>query len=374
MPAILRSASIHFGPVNSALLAGEAGAPVSLRKPLPRKHIAIGAAAILLLIAVLWFSLNWFTTGRYIESTDDAYVGGDITAIAPRISGTIARIAITDNQTVHAGDLLVKIDDRDFAAAAQKAAAAVAGAQAALANLAATRTLQLSLIAEAQAQISASAAQAELAQANQARYRRLAATNAGSVQDSQTAEANWQQAKADQAKSAAALAAAQDQLHVIDTQTAQAQADLGGVQADLAAAKLNLGYTEIRAPFDGVIGDRSAHLGAYATAGDPLVSIVPLHGLWVDANFKEDQLAAIHPGEPVAIHADIAPGVKIAGRVLSIAPASGAVFSILPAENATGNFTKIVQRVPVRILLDGDAATLGLLRPGLSVIADINTK
>jgi membrane fusion protein (multidrug efflux system) len=377
MPAILRSASINFGPVSSALLADGTEAPprprASTRKTLPRRHLAVIGGGLLLLLAALWFGINWFTTGRFIESTDDAYVGGDITTIAPKISGIISQIAITDNQTVHAGDLLVKIDDRDFIAAAQKAQAAVAGDQAALANLAATRTLQLSLIAEAQAQTAASAAQTELAAANQTRYRRLAATNAGSVQDSQTADATWQEAKADQTKSAAALAAAQAQLAVIDTQTQATQAALAGAQADLAAAKLNLGYTQILSPIDGVVGNRSAHLGAYASAGDPLISIVPLHGLWVDANFKEDQLAAIRPGEPVTIRADIDPGLKITGHVASIAPASGAVFSILPAENATGNFTKIVQRVPVRILLDGDAASIGLLRPGLSVIAAINT-
>jgi membrane fusion protein (multidrug efflux system) len=375
MPANLRSASINFGPVNSALLADEpASAPARTRRKLGSRPLAIAAGSLLLLIAALWFGLNWFTTGRFIASTDDAYVGGDITAIAPKISGLIAQIAVRDNQIVHAGDLLVKIDDRDFIAAQQKAEAAIAGDNAALANLAATRTLQLSLIAEAQAQIRVSAAQAELALANQQRYRRLAATKAGSVQDAQTANANWQQAQATQEKSAAALSAAEAQLAVIDTQAQQAKAALAGGQADLATAKLNLGYTDIRAPVDGVIGNRSAHLGAYAAVGDPVVSIVPLHGLWVDANFKEDQLAAIRPGEPVTITADIDPGLKIKGHVASLAPASGAVFSILPAENATGNFTKIVQRVPVRIALDGDAASLGRLRPGLSVIARINTK
>jgi membrane fusion protein (multidrug efflux system) len=373
--AMLRSANHEFGPVSSALLADEdAGTAPRTRRTWPARRLAIAGGSLLVLVAILWFGLNWFTTGRFIESTDDAYVGGDTAAIAPKISGLIARVAVTDNQIVHAGDLLVTIDDRDLAVAVQKAEAAVAGDDATLANLAATGTLQLSLIAEAQAQTRADAAQSALAQANEARYRRLAATNAGSVQDSQTADATWQEAQAAAQKSTAALAAAQAQLAVIATQTRQAQAALAGAEADLAAARLNLGYAQIRAPFDGVIGDRSAHVGAYATAGDPLVSLVPLHGLWVDANFKEGQLAAIRPGERVTIRADIDPGLEIAGHVASIAPASGAVFSILPAENATGNFTKIVQRVPVRIRLDGDAATLGLLRPGLSVIADIATK
>lgn len=375
MTMTLRSADTSFGPVSAALLAEDVAPPlVRAARPIPLKRILIAGGVLVILVGAIWYGYNWFSTGRFIQSTDDAYVGGNVTDIAPKVSGLISQIAVSDDQLVHAGDLLVKIDDRDFLAADQKSAAAVAGDEAALANLAATRNLQVSLIAEAQAETLASAAQTTLATANQGRYRRLAASNAGSVQDAQTAESNWQQAKANQEKSQAALAAAQAQMAVIDTQTQQAQAALAGAKAELAAAQLNLGYTQIRAPVDGMVGNRSAHLGGFASAGTQLVSIVPLHGLWVDANFKEDQLAHIKPGQRVTITADISPGTKISGHVASLAPATGAVFSILPAENATGNFTKIVQRVPVRILLDGDAATLGLLRPGLSVNADINTK
>jgi len=194
------------------------------------------------------------------------------------------------------------------------------------------------------------------------------------VQEAQTAEAGFEQAVAGGGKAEAALVAAQAQLGVLDAQRLQAQAALDGAQANLAAARLNLSYTEIRAPFNGVIGNRSAHLGGYASAGAQLVSIVPAAGLWVDANFKEDQLARMRPGDRVTITADVLPDQKITGEVASLAPASGAVFSILPAENATGNFTKIVQRVPVRIVLDGGAGDLGLLRPGLSVTAAVDTR
>jgi membrane fusion protein (multidrug efflux system) len=339
-----------------------------------RKKILLAGAGIIALIAAGVYGANWLFFGQYIESTDDAYVGGDVTDLAPKVNGIISQIAVTDNAQVHAGDLLVKIDDRDYRAALAKAQAGVAGAQAALANLNATRALQLSLINEAQADLAAANAQTVLARANQSRYRSLAASAAGSLQDSQTANANYAQSSAGVQKAQAALAAAQAQLDVIDTQKQQAQATLAGALADESTAQLNLGYTEIRAPIDGVIGNRSAHLGAYATIGAQLVSIVPSNGLWVDANFKEDQLAAMRAGEPVTIVADIALGTKIRGHVASLAPATGAIFSILPAENATGNFTKIVQRVPVRIALDGDAATLGLLRPGLSVTASVNTK
>jgi membrane fusion protein (multidrug efflux system) len=359
--------------MSSALLAdGVVTRPAVKRRS--RRTLLGAGAAIIGLIAAAVCGADWITTGQYIESTDDAYVGGNVTDLAPKVDGIISQIEVTDNQAVRAGDLLVELDDRDYRAALAKAQAAVAGAQAALANLQATRALQLSLIDEAKADLAAANAQTVLAGANKSRYRSLAESEAGSLQDSQTANANYAQASAGVEKATAALAAAQAQLAVIDTEQQQAQANLAGALADEDTARLNLGYTEIRAPIDGVIGNRSAHPGAYATIGAQLVSIVPSNGLWVDANFKEDQLARMRPGEPVEIVADVAPGAKIRGHVESLAPATGAIFSILPAENATGNFTKIVQRVPVRIALEGDAATLGLLRPGLSVTASVNTK
>jgi membrane fusion protein (multidrug efflux system) len=339
-----------------------------------RRALLISAAAALAFIAAAWVGIHWVTVGQYIETTDDAYVGGDVTDLAPQVSGVVTRVLVTDNQAVHQGDLLVQIDPSLFAAARDKAEAEIAADQASLANLTATRDLQASLIQEAQAQLAAAQAQAILASANQRRYAQLARSHAGTVQDSETGTANAAAAAAEVAKDQAALNAAQQQVAVIAAQTQQAQAALAGAEASLAVATLNLGYTQIRAPFDGVVGNRSAHEGGYASAGAPLLSIVPATGLWVDANFKEDQLARLKPGQPVSIIADILPGQKITGHVASIAPASGAVFSILPAENATGNFTKIVQRVPVRIMLDGTAGQLGLLRPGLSVTAEINTK
>jgi len=344
------------------------------RRAWPSRRILLAGAGLAALLAGATFGYRYWAVGQFIETTDDAYVGGNVTDLAPQVSGLIERVAVTDNQAVHAGDVLVKIDDRAFRIAVDKALAAVAAGQASLGNLAATRVLQAALIREAQAGVAAAQAQLVLARANQDRYARLAAAAAGSRQDAQTATAAFAQALADGVRANAALAAARAQLSVIDTETQQALAALAGAQADLAAARLNLGYTEIRAPVDGVIGNRVAHLGGYATAGAQLLSIVPAGGLWVDANFKEDQLARMQPGDRVTIAADVLPGDEITGVVASLAPASGAVFSVLPAENATGNFTKIVQRVPVRILLDGSAADLGLLRPGLSVTAAVDTR
>ena len=161
---------------------------------------------------------------------------------------------------------------------------------------------------------------------------------------------------------------------MIDTQRVQTEAALAGAVADRETAQLNLGYTELRAPIDGTVGNRSARVGAYATVGSQLISLVPAHGLWVDANFKENQLARMRPGQPATISVDVLPDQVLHGRVISLAPATGAVFSVLPPENATGNFTKIVQRVPVRIELDGDTASFGLLRPGLSVTANVDER
>jgi membrane fusion protein (multidrug efflux system) len=360
--------------MSSALLADGVVAPAKAAAKFSRQRWLVTAAGGAALVAVIGLGAEWFVSGRYIESTDDAYVGGNVTDIAPQVSGVVSNIAVLDNQFVNKGDLLMQIDDRDFAAALAKARAEVAGDRAALGNLDATAVLQASMIAQAQADILSVQAQAALARSNQSRYARLAAANAGSEQDSQTANANFAEAQAGLQKAVAALAAARGQLDVIATQRAQAQAALAGALADETTASQNLGYTMIRAPFDGIVGNRSAHLGGYAAAGAQAISIIPASGLWVDANFKEDQLARIRPGQIVDIVADVDPDVKITGHVQNLAPASGDVFSVLPAENATGNFTKIVQRVPVRITLDGAAGTLGLLRPGLSVTASVDTK
>ena len=342
---------------------------------IPSRKVLIASGAALIAVAALaMLGHRWWTVGRFIESTDDAYIGGDITVIAPKVSGFIARVAVADNQVVHAGDVLVKLDDRDYVAARIRSIAAVAAQQAALANLTATRHLQEAVIAQARAVITAADAQIERTREDQTRYQRLQKLSAVSLQESQKADADYTDAIASGVKARAALTASQRQLDVIDSQAQQAQAALAQANADRDVAELNLSYTELRAPIDGTVGNRSARPGSYATIGAQLMSLVPARGLWVDANFKESQLARMQAGQPVFVEADVLPGQVFRGRVASLAPATGAVFSVLPAENATGNFTKIVQRVPVRILLDGDASALGRLRPGLSVVAKVDMR
>jgi membrane fusion protein (multidrug efflux system) len=338
------------------------------------KRLAIYCACTLAVLGLIAYGYHWLTVARFIESTDDAYVGGDITVIAPKVAGFIEQVAVGDNQAVEAGDLLVKLDDRDYRAALAKAEAAAEAQRATLANLEATRRLQLAIIAQARAGIAASDAEVTRARDDEIRFRDLSAHAAASIQVFQKADADYKQALAQGQRTRAGLDAAQRQLDVIDTQKRQTEAALGEAVAGAELARLNVGYTQLRAPIAGVVGNRSARTGAFASAGTQLVSIVPAQGLWIDANFKESQLARMQPGLHATITADVLPGHKFAGHVASLAPATGAQFSVLPAENATGNFTKIVQRVPVRILLDGNASTLGRLRPGLSVSADVDER
>jgi membrane fusion protein (multidrug efflux system) len=359
--------------MNIAIAARQTSAVRDLVRLRGRNLLLAGAAFVAIVGAATYF-YHWWSVGRFIESTDDAYVGGEVTVIAPKVAGLIANVAVTDNQAVHAGDLLVKLDDRDYRAALAKAEAVVAGQRAALTNLAASRKWQEAMVTEAASAISAADAETRRAKDDQARYRQLSATAAASVQTSQKADADYKKAQAAGDGARAALLAARRQLDVIDTQTQQAAASLAAAEADRDTARLNLGYTELRAPIDGTVGNRSARTGAYASVGAQLVALVPARGLWVDANFKESQLARMRPGQPVRVTADVLPNRVLHGHVESLAPATGAQFSVLPAENATGNFTKIVQRVPVRVRLDGEDSALGLLRPGLSVVADVDQR
>ncbi|WP_084010034.1 HlyD family secretion protein [Pandoraea oxalativorans] len=359
-------------PSTPAQHASQPGGPSEKRKFL--RSLAMRGAVVAAAIAVLGYGTYWWTTARYLESTDDAYVGGDVTVLGPKVPGYIAQVLVTDNQTVHAGDVLVRLDDRDYRAALAKAEGAVAAQQALIANLDATAKLQAAVIAQARASVVAVTADARRAHDDQVRYQDLVAKAAVSVQSAQKADADYKQIVANRDRAEAGAVAAERQLDVIATQKQQAQAALAQAIAERDIAKLNVEYTVLRAPVDGTIGNRRARPGAYAQAGTQLLAVVPAHGLWVDANFKEGQVAHLRPGMPVKIEADVLPGRVFHGRVASLAPATGAQFSVLPPENATGNFTKIVQRVPVRVQLDDADARLGTLRPGLSVTAEVDAR
>jgi membrane fusion protein (multidrug efflux system) len=345
----------------------------SRNRPTARR-LAMAGVALAVLAGGAWYGNEWWTTGRFIESTDDAYVGGDVTAIAPHVAGFVEAVLVSDNQRVTAGQLLVRLDQRDFRAAEDHARAVVDARLAALDSLRAEYFVQQSAIRQQEADFSAKSAQASFAEADATRYRSLALTAAGSRQDAQRTTAADQTARSAVAASVAGLEAARQKLNVIRANITEAEASVAQARADLQTASLNLGWTEIRSPIDGYVGNRAAQVGAYAGQGSYLISVIPSGGLWVDANFKEDQLSRMDSGRSATVVADVLPGHVFHAHVVSVAPGTGAVFSVIPPENATGNFTKIVQRVPVRVVLDPGDDMLKLLRPGLSTTVSIDTR
>jgi membrane fusion protein, multidrug efflux system len=357
-----------------ALTKWSAPVATKVRRRLTFKQFALVAFAGVAAVSGSGYGYYWWTTGRFIESTDDAYVGGNVTPISPHIAGFVAEILVTDNQRVDAGQVLVRLDDRDARAAAEHAEAVLNQRTAMLASLRAKYALQQSAIQQAAADLDAKVAQASFAKLDAERYHTLALSDSGSRQNAERTRAQDQAARAAVASAQAAHAAANQQLSVLAANIDEAAAAVAQAQADLQTARLNLGYAEIRSPISGYVGNRAARVGAYVSQGTYLLTIVPAHGLWVDANFKEDQLARMQPGQSATIVADTLPGHVFHGHVLSLAPATGAVFSVIPPENATGNFTKIVQRVPVRIALDDEDASLGRIRPGLSTVATVDTR
>ena len=348
--------------------------PVRSRLKFGRRELAIAGLALAITLGGIGYGRYWWNVGRFIESTDDAYAGGNVTPVAPHVAGFVSEILVTDNQRVQAGQLLVRLDDRDFRAAFDHAQAVAHQRQAALAGLEAKYVLQQATIKQAEADLNAKAARAAFANQDAVRYRDLAATTYGTRQNAERASAAEQEMQAATQSGQAALVAARQQLTVLDAEIDGARASVAQAKADLETARLNLGYTEICSPIDGYVGNRAAQVGAYVANGAYLLSVIPAHGLWVDANFKEDQLADMRPGQSATVVADVLPGKVFHGHVQSLAPGTGAVFSVIPPENATGNFTKIVQRVPVRIGLDDGAASLGELRPGLSTTVSVDTR
>jgi membrane fusion protein, multidrug efflux system len=316
----------------------------------------------------------WWTTGRFFESTDNAYVQGDISVISPKIAGYVREVRVIDNQQVRAGDVLALIDDEDFAAKTAEARAAVAAEQAAIAGIDRKLEWQTSMIEAAKANVVSAQAELTRAQPNYERYKKMVATNIVAKSDYDEVEATLRKAEAEVTRTQAELTAEQGQLVVLLADRKQADAELARAQAALTAAKNDLDNTVIKAPVDGVVGNKGVQVGQYVKVGTQLMAIVPLPQVYVVANFKETQLENMRQGQPVEIAIDAYPHQTLVGTVESFAPASGAVFSLLPPENATGNFTKVVQRVPVRIAVPRDNPLAGLIRPGLSVVVSVDTR
>jgi membrane fusion protein (multidrug efflux system) len=331
--------------------------------------VAVFAALVFIGLA----TLRWdaWVGGSAVQTTNDAYVRAEVTRLASRVAGEVRTVAMKDFQRVKSGDLLVEIDPADYEAQVAQADAGVAGAKAALDNLASQVELQYATIAQAEAQrVSALAREVE-AQQEQERQQALTQTQAGTRQKLEQAVADYAKSQADVRASQAVIAAQRHQLEVLAGTKKQRSADLLGAQANLAAAKLRLGYTKIAAPFDGVVGERQVQQGDYVNIGSSLVNIVPLPNVYVIANYKETQLTRVKPGQPVEITIDTFSDQTLRGHVERISPASGSQFALLPPDNATGNFTKVVQRIPVRIALDKGQPLLERLLPGMSAVTRI---
>jgi membrane fusion protein, multidrug efflux system len=353
--------------------------PKSMPKSMPglwgRLAIPLFAVVVALGFIVL-ATVRWdeWTGSAVIQTTNDAYVRADLTRLSSRVAGEVLTVAVDDFQHVKAGDLLIQIDPADYQAQVALAEAGVAGAQAALDNLANQVELQYATIAQAEAQQVSAAAQEVEARQEQERQQSLSQTEAGTRQKLEQSTAAYAKAGADVRASRAVIAAQKHQLEVLSGTRKQRAADLEGAKATLAAAKLKLGYTRIVAPFNGVTGERQVQAGDYVNIGTNLINVVPLPNVYVIANYKETQLTRVKPGQPVDLTVDSFAHEKLRGRVERISPASGSQFALLPPDNATGNFTKVVQRVPVRIALDPEQPLLQRLLPGMSVVTNIHTE
>src|SRR5271165_2371566 len=327
------------------------------------------------LIEVVAHEWDWWVGSAALQSTDDAYLHADLTPLAAKVPGYIRDIPVRDFQTIKAGDLLVQIDDDDYRAELDQAEANVAAAEAAIQNIEQQKLLQAALIQQAEATIQAAEADVTRYHLEAVRQQTLLTGGlAGTRQLVEQAVDNEKRAQATLVLDRAQLEQQRQQINVLDSQAKQARATLRAQKAARDLAKINLGYTRIVAPVDGMVGERLVQRGQYLSVGTQVIWLAPLPKIWVIANYKETQMTNIRVGQTARVTVDAFPGVVLHGRVDSWSPASGAQFALLPPDNATGNFTKVVQRIPVKITLEPDPALGDLLRPGMSVIATIDTR
>lgn len=347
-------------------------APVKKKGGLRRTLLPIIGA--ILLAGGAYYGYHYWTVGRFIVSTDDAYMTADIATIAPKIQGYVSQIDFTENQRVKAGDVLVRLDDGDYRIALEQAEAAIVSQNQTLNRIKAQEVAAEASVRQAEAQKEALAATAKNAKLTAQRARNLLATKFAAQSQVDDADAALASANANLVGADAQISAAQANVDVLKAQYNEAASQMRTLQLNVAQAKRNLDQTVLRAPYDGIVGNRAVEKGDMVSAGQKLAAIVPVHSLYVEANLKETQLPHVVPGEKVKISVDALDGKDIEGTVASLSPASGSVFSLLPADNATGNFTKVVQRIPVRINLPASALDDHRLQAGLSVVVDIDTR
>ena len=339
-----------------------------------RRRLAVFAVVAVMLGAGAYFGYDWFVRGRFIVSTNDAYVRADMSVLAPRVSGYVAEVAVKDNAHVKAGDVLVRIEADDYQLAVQAARSKITTQEATIARIGKQLEAERATVVQAQAQLRAAQADARRAVSDFTRTQQLADKNFSSRKLLDSARADRDRTAADVQSARAQVLAANAKLDVLAAQRAEAERVKAELKTALRQAQRNLDATVIRAPFAGVVGNRSAKVGQFVKPGTRLLALVPLDHVYVVANFKETQIARLKVGQTVRIAVDAYSDSEVVGRIESFSPASGSQFSLLPPDNATGNFTKIVQRVPVRISVPAGVARKQFLRPGLSVVVSVETR
>ena len=338
-----------------------------------RRIVLLGIGAVLLIAGAIW-GVRWWTVGRFIESTDDAYLQADSVTIAPKVSGYVAEVYVVDNQAVKTGDPLVRLDRRQYQAILEQANATIAARKADIARGAAELLQQQANIAQAKAQLEGARSSETHAIQEVKRYEPLVATGAETNEKLADLVNARNQAAATVAADVAALQSAERQPATTQAQIEQSRAQLQAAEASFRQAQLDTGDTIVRSTLDGRVGDRTVRVGQYAQPGTRFMTIVPVQDVYLEANFKETQIGLMRAGQPATIHVDALSGTDLHGSVVSFSPGTGSQFALLPPQNATGNFTKIVQRVPVRIHIDAGQETRSVLVPGLSVTVKVDTR
>ncbi|PTE00242.1 HlyD family secretion protein [Pandoraea apista] len=374
-PLTARQAQAPAGKAaDTAEAAGSVQAPGQTKAPANprRKKILLGALGLGVIAALGWGAQWWFV-GRFIESTDDAYLQADSMTVAPKVGGYVTEVLVRDNETVTVGQPLVRLDARQYQAAYDEAQATVLAREADVTRAQAELSQHSASIAQVRAELDSARANAAYSAGQVKRYVPLVAT--GAETDERLAELRNASARADASlrSSEASLQASERQTDTLAAALAQAKAQLTVAQASARKADLDLADTVVKSTLSGRVGDRAVRVGQFAQPGTRLLTVVPVQNVYLTANFKETQVGHMRPGQPVTVHVDALPGEPIHGVVDSLSPGTGAQFALLPAQNATGNFTKIVQRVPVRIRLDVPESLRTVLLPGLSVTADVDT-
>ncbi|MGD9477271.1 HlyD family secretion protein [Shinella sp. G-2] len=361
-------------PVTTAEAAPAAAAVSQPEKKKGGRKFMLPVVGLALLAAAGWYGYKWWTHGRFMISTDDAYIEGDIASISPKVSGYVEAVNVVANQAVKAGDPLVTLDNGDYRLAKEQAEAQIATQKLALDRIDAQIEGAKASLAQAEAQKTAYQAALGGAEVAEKRAKELASKEVGTTASLDSASVALDQAKANLVGADANIVAAKASIAVLQAQRTESESGIRTLELARAKAERDLGFTVLKAPYDGVVGNISVQVGDLVSAGQRLAALVPVTDLYVEANFKETQIAHLVPGSKVHLHVDAYEEDDIVGTVSSIAPASGSVFSLLPAENATGNFTKVTQRVPVRIALPKDALDTGKLRAGLSVVVDVDSR